>query len=140
MGLGEDGLTLGVEEVVGSLPGDRGAGSLDDFGGITFPVIALEVVEVVAAIDASESPIEASLVFVVSRAKFSEGALAIGSNNRVEIGSRSGPATWVRMVESPRLMLISPASESWLRRRFSAATRGVEMAKRRGERGRIIIS
>ena len=90
MGLGEDGLTLGVEEVVGSLPGDRGAGSLDDFGGITFPVIALEVVEVVAAIDASESPIEASLVFVVSRAKFSEGALAIGSNNRVEIGSRSG--------------------------------------------------
>ena len=83
MGLGEDGLTLGVEEVVGSLPGDRGAGSLDDFGGITFPVIALEVVEVVAAIDASESPIEASLVFVVSRAKFSEGALAIGSNNRV---------------------------------------------------------
>jgi|TARA_B100001059_G_C17752011_1_gene537720 hypothetical protein len=90
LGLGEDGLTLGVEEVVGSLPGDRGAGSLDDFGGITFPVIALEVVEVVAAIDASESPIEASLVFVVSRAKFSEGALAIGSNNRVEIGSRSG--------------------------------------------------
>ena len=72
------------------MPGDRGAGSLDDFGGITFPVIALEVVEVVAAIDASESPIEASLVFVVSRAKFSEGALAIGSNNRVEIGSRSG--------------------------------------------------
>ena len=46
--------------------------------------------QVVAAIDASESPIEASLVFVVSRAKFSEGALAIGSNNRVEIGSRSG--------------------------------------------------
>ena len=46
--------------------------------------------EVVAAIDASESPIKASLVFVVSRAKFSEGALAIGSNDRVEIGSRSG--------------------------------------------------
>jgi hypothetical protein len=90
LGLGEDGLTLGVEEVVGSLPGDRGAGSLDDFGGIAFPVIALEVVEVVAAIDASESPIKASLVFVVSRAKFSEGALAIGSNDRVEIGARSG--------------------------------------------------
>jgi hypothetical protein len=90
LGLGEDGLTLGVEEVVGSLPGDRGAGSLDDFGGVAFPVIALEVVEVVAAIDASESPIEASLVFVVSRAKFSEGSLAIGSNYRVEIGSCSG--------------------------------------------------
>ena len=90
MGLGEDGLTLDVEEVVGSLPGDRGTGALNDFGGVAFPVIALEIVKVVAAVDTSKPPIKSGLMFVVSGAEFSECALAIGSNDGMEIGPRSG--------------------------------------------------
>ena len=44
----------------------------------------------VAAVDTSKPPIKSGLMFVVPGAEFSECTLAIGSNNGMEIGSRSG--------------------------------------------------
>jgi hypothetical protein len=44
--------------------------------------------EVVAAVHTSKAPIKPGLMFVVSGAEFGERALAIGSNDGVEVGSR----------------------------------------------------
>ena len=46
--------------------------------------------EVVAAIDASESPIEASLVFVMAGTEFSEFTFSIGGDNGVKVGASGG--------------------------------------------------
>lgn len=43
--------------------------------------------EIVASIHLGKPPVEPSLVFVVSGAKFGEGAVSIGSDNGVKVGS-----------------------------------------------------
>ena len=81
-------MPLIAEEIVGGLPGNGLTRSDEDFGVISFPVIRFEIVEVVALVHAGEAPVETGLVFVMTGAEFGESALAIGSNDGVDVGSR----------------------------------------------------
>ena len=92
MGLGEDGLTFVAEEIVGSLPGDGLACRDEDLGVISFPVVGLEIVEVVALVHAGESPVETCLVFVMTGAEFGEVTFSIRSDDGVKVwaGGRAG--------------------------------------------------
>ena len=85
-------MTLIAEEIVGSLPGNGLAGSVEDLGEISFPVIRLEIVEVVALVHAGESPVETGLVFVMTGAEFGEVTFSIRSDDGVEVwaGCRAG--------------------------------------------------
>lgn len=85
-------MTFVAEEIVGSLPGDGLAGSDEDLGGISFPVIRLEIVEVVALVHAGESPVETCLVFVMTGAEFGEVTFSIRSDDGVKVwaGGRAG--------------------------------------------------
>ena len=85
-------MTLIAEEIVGSLPGNGLAGSDEDLKGISFPVIRLEIVEVVALVHAGESPVETGLVFVMTGAKFGEFTFSIRGDDGVKVwaGGRAG--------------------------------------------------
>ncbi len=80
-------MTFVAEEIVGSLPGDGLAGSDEDLGGISFPVIRLEIVEVVALVHAGESPVETGLVFVMTGAEFGEVTFSIRGDDGVKVGA-----------------------------------------------------
>ena len=78
-------MTLIAEEIVGSLPGNGLAGSDEDLGEISFPVIRLEIVEVVALVHAGEAPVETGLVFVMTGAEFGEFPFSIRGDDGVEV-------------------------------------------------------
>ena len=112
----------------------------EDLGRVSFPVIALEIVEVVALVHAGEAPVETGLVFVMTGAEFGERAFSIRGNDGVEVGRVVGAATWVRMASVwPAVDGDSPAFSSLSRRRLSAATREGAVARRRDERSRVIV-
>ena len=78
-------MTFVAEEIVGSLPGDGLAGSNEDLGVVSFPVVRLEIVEVVALVHAGEAPVETGLVFVMTGAEFGEFTFSIRGDDGVEV-------------------------------------------------------
>ena len=78
-------MTLIAEEIVGGLPGNGLTRSDEDLGVISFPVIRLEIVEVVALVHAGEAPVETGLVFVMTGAEFGEVTFSIWSDDGVEV-------------------------------------------------------
>ncbi len=88
LGLGEHRVAGGVQQVVNRLPADYVAARLRDRGGDATPIVALPVVEIVAAVEAREAPIEAGLMFVMFRAELGEDALAVGRGDRMDVRPR----------------------------------------------------
>ena len=72
LGVGQDGLALGIEQVVDGLPSDLVTALLCHGGRDAPPVVARRIVEEVAAVEPCEAPIEAGLVLVVRGAEFGD--------------------------------------------------------------------
>ena len=72
LGLREHRVAGGVQQVVNRLPADYVAARLRDRRGDATPIVALPVVEIVAAVEAREAPIESGLMFVMFRAELGE--------------------------------------------------------------------
>ena len=90
LGLGHDRFAGLVEEVVGGGPFNLRALRDDGGAGDAAPVTVAGVVEIVAAVEAGETPVEAGLVFVMAGAELGEDAFAVGGFDRVDVGPEIG--------------------------------------------------
>ena len=88
--LRHDRLAGGVEHMVEGGPFHRAAVLGEDFAGYAAPVAIGGIVEIVAAVDAREAPVDAGLVLVVAGAELGEHALPVGRNDRVQVGAKIG--------------------------------------------------
>ena len=85
LGLGEDRRAVLVDEVVDRLPAHLVARRLEHGHGDAAPVVGAAIVEVIAAVQAGESPVEPGLVRMVRGIGLGEDAAAVGRRDRVQV-------------------------------------------------------
>ena len=91
LAFGQDGSPPSIEQVVDRSPPDRSALAFEYGHRLPLPVAPCGMMEVVATVDAGEPPVKPGLVLVMAGAVLGENALAIRSNDRVDVRAEVRP-------------------------------------------------
>jgi len=90
LGLGHDRLAVGVKQVINGGPFYFGAVRDHGRAGDAAPVVFVGIREIVATVDARQTPVDTGLMLVVAGTVFREHAFAIGRNDGVQVGAKIG--------------------------------------------------